>query len=135
MLKWLIFLNFDAYMKHSVSRIYHYMALVVIALLITACASIGRPEGGPRDVDPPVFVRSTPNPGAKNVTSSRIDIFFDENVQLDDPSSKIVVSPAQKQMPSIQAQGRRVTVELRDTMLPNTTYTIDFSDAINDLNE
>ncbi len=135
MLKWLIFLNFDAYMKHSVSRIYHYMALVVIALLITACASIGRPEGGPRDVDPPVFVRSTPKPGAKNVTSSRIDIFFDENVQLDDPSSKIVVSPAQKQMPSIQAQGRRVTVELRDTMLPNTTYTIDFSDAINDLNE
>ena len=50
--------------------------------------------------------------------------------------TKVVVSPAQKSIPSITANGKRLTVELRDTMLPNTTYTIDFSDRhyILDLN-
>ena len=109
--------------------------IAAVALAVAACASIGRPEGGPRDEKAPEFVRSTPMPGEVNVDRGRIDIFFNENIKLEDASNKIVVSPAQKQMPSIQAQGRRVTVELRDTMLPNTTYTIDFSDAINDLNE
>lgn len=107
----------------------------MIALLLTACASIGRPMGGPRDTTPPEFVQSTPMPGATNVKSTRFDIFFNENVQLDDPSNKVIVSPAQKLAPSINAQGRRVTVELRDSLVPNTTYTIDFADAVNDLNE
>ena len=106
-----------------------------VALLVAACASIGRPEGGPRDEVPPEFVRSTPAPGSVGVERSRIDIFFDENIKLEDPSNKIVISPAQKQSPSISSNGRRVSVELRDTLLPNTTYTFDFSDAIRDLNE
>ncbi|MDE7124981.1 MAG: Ig-like domain-containing protein, partial [Muribaculaceae bacterium] len=65
----------------------------------------------------------------------RFDIYFNENIQLEDPSTKIIVSPAQKLSPSITSQGRRVTVELRDSLLANTTYTIDFADAVNDLNE
>lgn len=111
------------------------LALLAIGALLTACASIGRPQGGPRDTEPPKYVRSNPEPGAKNVNRARIDIYFDENVQLDDPTNKIIVSPAQKQMPMITSGGRRVTVELRDSLIKNTTYTIDFSDAINDLNE
>lgn len=107
----------------------------LVAALVAACASIGRPEGGPRDETAPVFVRSNPAPGAVKVTNSRIDIIFDENIKLDDPSNKIVVSPAQKKAPAISSGGRRVSVELRDTLLPETTYTIDFSDAIRDLNE
>lgn len=110
-------------------------ALLGLGALLTACASIGRPQGGPRDMDPPVFVRSNPAPGEKNIKTKRFDIYFDENVQLDDPSNKVIVSPAQKQMPVITSGGRRVTVELRDSLVPSTTYTIDFSDAINDLNE
>lgn len=107
----------------------------VMAVVMTACASIGHIEGGPRDETPPVFVRSNPSPDALNVKDSRINIFFDENIQVKDVSSKVVVSPAQEQMPQIIAGGRRLTVELRDTLVPNTTYTIDFSDAISDLNE
>lgn len=107
----------------------------LLGLIVAACASIGRPEGGPKDELPPVFVRSNPAPGAVNVTRPKIDIFFDENLKLDDPSNKIVVSPAQKQPPQVMANGKRISVELRDTLLPNTTYTIDFSDAIRDLNE
>ncbi len=108
---------------------------IVHCALCISCASVGRPDGGPRDEDPPVFVRSNPLPAALNVSHNKITIDFDENVQLDDPTNKVVVSPAQKQQPVISSNGRRVTVELRDTLLPNTTYVIDFADAIKDLNE
>lgn len=106
-----------------------------MASMVAACASIGRPEGGPRDVTPPEFVRSNPAPGSVNVDRSRIDIFFNENVKLEDVSNKLVISPAQSQMPGINANGRRVTVDLRDSLKENTTYTLDFSDAVRDLNE
>lgn len=106
-----------------------------LALLMAACASIGRPEGGARDETPPVFQRSDPKPGATNVNKTRITAYFDENIQLEDAFSKVVVSPAQQQQPQISANGHRLTVDLRDTLHPNTTYTIDFADAIKDLNE
>lgn len=109
--------------------------IIVIAIITSACASIGRPEGGPRDEMPPVYVSSTPNIGAINVYKNKIEIKFDENVALDDVTNKVVISPAQKAMASIIAGGKSVIVELRDSLIPNTTYTIDFSDAIKDLNE
>lgn len=112
-----------------------WLMIAAVALAVAACASIGRPEGGPRDEKAPVFVRSNPMPGAVNVDRGRIDIFFDENIKLEDASNKIVVSPAQAQSPAISSNGRRVSVEFRDTITPDATYTIDFSDAIRDLNE
>ena len=112
------------------------LLLGVVALFImAACASIGRPGGGEYDYDPPKYVRSNPAIGEKNVSKNRISIEFNENVQVEDVMNKVVVSPAQKTMPSITANGHRVSVELRDSLLANTTYTIDFSDAIRDLNE
>lgn len=107
----------------------------IATAILAACASMGRPEGGPRDETPPVFVRSNPAPGQLNVTTNKIVVEFDENVQLEDPMSKVVVSPAQYTTPIVSSNGRRVTVELRDSLIPNTTYTIDFADAIKDLNE
>jgi len=122
-------------MKRLKNRNLHYLGLSAIVAVLTACASIGRPQGGPRDTTPPEFTHSNPAPGATNVKTTRFDVYFNENVQLEDPTNKVIVSPAQKSMPAITSQGRRVTVELRDTLIPNTTYTIDFADAINDLNE
>ncbi len=106
-----------------------------LASLVAACASIGRPEGGPRDEVPPEFVRANPAPGTTGVTRPKVDLFFNENIKLEDIANKLVVSPAQTQQPSVNANGRRLTVELRDSLVPNTTYTLDFSDAIRDLNE
>ncbi len=96
---------------------------------------MGRPEGGARDETPPVFVRSDPMPGATNVKRTHISAYFNENIQLEDAFSKVIVSPAQKQPPAVTANGRRLSVQFRDSLLPNTTYTIDFADAIKDLNE
>ncbi|MDE6396840.1 MAG: Ig-like domain-containing protein [Muribaculaceae bacterium] len=107
------------------------MALMVLV----GCASIGRPEGGARDEKPPVFVRSNPMPGETNVNRTRYEVFFDENIQLDDAFNKVIMSPAQSTPPTVRSLGKRVTVDLRDTLIPNTTYTIDFGDAIKDLNE
>jgi len=105
------------------------------AMIVAACANMGRPEGGPRDETPPVYLRSNPAMGQLNVNRQRIMLEFDENVSLDDAMSKVIVSPAQKNMPAISNVGKRVYVELRDSLLPNTTYTVDFADAIKDLNE
>lgn len=106
-----------------------------MGLLLWACASMGHPEGGPRDETPPVFLSSTPVPGELNFKKERLVITFDENVQVEDAQNKVIVSPPQKMVPKISALGRRVVVTLRDTLLDSTTYTIDFSDAIKDLNE
>lgn len=109
--------------------------IIVATAFFAACASIGHPEGGPRDETPPVYVRSNPKPGQLRFDGSKITVDFDENVSIDDPMNKVVVSPAQRTTPVVTANGRRVTVELRDSLVPNTTYTIDFADAIKDLNE
>ena len=113
----------------------HLLAALVAAALLTACASISRPEGGPRDELPPVFLRSEPAPGSLNVTKGRLVAFFDENVQLEDAFNKVIISPVQIQPAAVTANGHRVTVLFRDTLIDSTTYTIDFGDAIKDLNE
>ncbi len=118
----------------SVKQLRMLLAMIAAAVL-AACANMGRPEGGPRDELPPVYVRSNPAMGQLNVTANKITVDFDENIALEDAMNKIVVSPAQRTTPAISSNGRRVTVELRDTLLPNTTYTIDFADAVKDLNE
>ena len=111
------------------------LVILIAGVTLVACASMGRPEGGPRDEIPPVYVRSNPTPGQLNFNGNKIVIEFDENIALDDPTNKVVVSPAQTNQPVVSALGRKVSVELRDTLLPNTTYTVDFADAIKDLNE
>lgn len=113
----------------------HLLFAVASAFVIGSCASVGRPEGGPRDEDPPVFMSSQPTPGQLNFNGNRLTLFFNENIQLDDPFNKVVVSPVQIQPPAVSANGRRVTVEFRDTLIPDMTYTVDFADAIKDLNE
>ncbi|WP_301709209.1 Ig-like domain-containing protein [uncultured Duncaniella sp.] len=119
---------------HSVKQLRLLLVMVAAAVMV-ACANMGRPEGGPRDELPPVYVRSNPAMGQLNFNGNKITVDFDENIQLDDAMNKIVVSPAQRNTPAISSNGRRVTIELRDTIMPNTTYTIDFADAVNDLNE
>ena len=113
----------------------YIMSFLCILLLAAGCASIGNPSGGPRDEDPPRFVSSSPVMGEVDVNPKKIVLTFDELVTVKDAFSKVVVSPPGSQTPRVSSLGRRVTVELRDTLLPNTTYTIDFGDAIADNNE
>lgn len=108
---------------------------VALAAGLYSCASVGRIEGGPIDETPPVFLRSTPAPGTLNYDETKIRIEFDEYIKLENPGEKVVISPPQVQQPEIKASGKRIIVNLEDTLKPQTTYTIDFSDAIEDNNE
>ncbi|MDE5957469.1 MAG: Ig-like domain-containing protein [Muribaculaceae bacterium] len=115
----------------------HLLFFAAIALLAVACASIGNPSGGARDEQPPRFVRANPAPNSSDVpvTTDKVTLDFDELVNVPDASQKVVVSPPSKSVPRVAAQGHRVTVTFQDSLLPNTTYTIDFADAIEDNNE
>ena len=104
-------------------------------LLLAACARMGSPDGGWYDDDPPRVLGSTPDDQAINVTAKKITIYFDEYIKVDNPTENVIVSPPQLEMPEIKAAGKKIVVELKDTLKPNTTYTIDFSDAISDNNE
>ena len=106
-----------------------------IALAMIGCARMGQPDGGWYDDDPPKVLGSTPADQATNVTAKKITILFDEYIKLTDASNKVIVSPPQLEVPDIKAAGKKIVVELQDSLMPNTTYTIDFSDAISDNNE
>jgi uncharacterized protein (DUF2141 family) len=111
------------------------MTMLAVGLLLAACASIGSPEGGPRDYTPPQVVKSSPEPGTVNFKGKKVEITFDEIVNLKDQQKKVIISPAPKTMPLIRTVGKKVTVEFRDELEDNTTYVIDFSNAIEDNNE
>lgn len=106
-----------------------------MACVIVGCARMGHPDGGWFDDDPPVVIGSHPADQSTNVSAKKISIYFDEYIKLEDATNKVIVSPPQLEMPEIKAAGKRIVVELQDTLKENTTYTIDFSDAISDNNE
>lgn len=110
-------------------------ALLMLMIVVYSCASMGNLDGGPYDEEPPKFVRSTPKPFAINSKEKKVTIEFDEFIKLEKAAEKVVVSPPQLEQPEIKASGRKVVVGLVDSLRPNTTYTIDFADAIVDNNE
>lgn len=112
-----------------------YVAFLLVIIGFYACASTGMPDGGPYDETPPKFVRANPEPNATNNKRKKISIEFDEYIKLDNPSEKVIISPPQKEAPEVKVSGHRVLVEFFDTLRENTTYTVDFGDAIVDNNE
>ena len=109
--------------------------ICLIALSVIGCARMGSPDGGWYDDDPPVVLGSTPADKATGVKSKKVSIYFDEYIKLADPTQNVIVSPPQLEMPDIAEKGKKIVVELKDSLKPNMTYTIDFSDAISDNNE
>ena len=122
-------------MRKYIETIFRICLVFFVLCICYACANIGNPNGGPYDETPPRFVSSTPLPNQLNYKGKTVEIYFDELVQLDNPSENVVVTPPQKEMPIIQAIGKRVSVELLDTLVKDMTYTIDFTNSIVDNNE
>lgn len=113
------------------------LAACGVFLLVTmySCANMASPNGGPYDETPPKFVSSLPAPNQTNYKGNKVEILFDELVQLDKPSENVIITPPQMQLPIIRTAGKKVVVELKDTLKENTTYTIDFTSSISDNNE
>ena len=109
------------------------LAIYIISNI--SCANIVPPGGGPRDSLPPVLVSAVPEDSAINSTQQKVSITFDEYIELKNANEKILISPFPSKQPLIESKLRTVTIRLKDSLLPNTTYSIDFGDAIVDLNE
>lgn len=121
--------------KLTTKAILRWFAVLTIAVIVASCARMGNPDGGWYDETPPRVVGASPNDKATNVRAKKIYINFDEYIKVDNPTEKVVVSPPQLEAPEIKAQGKRIAISLLDSLKANTTYTIDFADAISDNNE
>ena len=111
------------------------LGIVVVCLLLSACARMGNPDGGWYDETPPMVIKANPADKETNVKQRKISIYFNEYVQIANATENVVVSPPQLEVPEIKAAGKKIVVELKDSLKENTTYTVDFSDAISDNNE
>lgn len=111
------------------------LAGCMLFFLFYSCANIASPNGGPYDELPPKFISSTPSPNQTNYTGTKIEILFDELIQIDKPTENVIITPPQLIMPVIRPSGRKVLIELKDSLKANTTYTIDFTNSLSDNNE
>lgn len=122
-------------MKHSRSATI-LVLLFFAGAFLSRCASIGTPTGGPKDTLPPVVVAVVPEDGATNFKSKSIYIEFDEYVQLKDQQKEIYVSPAMGKKPVFTMRGRGIYIQIKDdSLLPETTYAIEFGSSVADNNE
>ncbi len=109
--------------------------MAVVLMCLHSCARMGQPDGGWYDDTPPRVVSASPADRGINARQKKVTIRFDEFIKVDDPTNKVVISPPQLKVPEIKTAGKNIVIELQDSLKANTTYTIDFADAISDNNE
>ena len=110
-------------------RLFAYIFLFFIAAALVQCAKRGRPTGGPKDVDPPVLLKAEPENMTTGFKATKIRLYFDELVKLEDVQEQLIVSPPLKYTPIITPQGganKFVEITIKDTLQENTTYTMNF---------
>ncbi len=111
------------------------IGIFLLTFIFSSCAKMGSPDGGWYDETPPHVVGASPADKGTNVKSKKVKISFDEFIKIDNATENVIVSPPQLETPEITATGKTIEVKLLDSLKANTTYTIDFSDAITDNNE
>lgn len=109
---------------------------VGIIIIIYSCAKQVAVSGGPKDVTPPVMIEATPQNGSVNFDSKIVYIKFDEYIKLNNINQKLIISPPIDEAPVITIKGKGVKISLNPELLDkNTTYSLNFNDAIADNNE
>ena len=118
--------------KKSICRVF----FGIIVFLLTACAQIVTPTGGPRDVTPPKATKSVPpNNSIQFLTGTQIKITFDEYIEINNAGEKVMISHPLKTAPSYKVSGKNLIIEFNDTLKPNATYSLFFDNCIRDITE
>ena len=113
-----------------------HCSILVCLLLLAGCANRGiGPQGGPKDETPPKVLKETPENGTLNYHGKRVEIVFNEYLQLDDVSKHVLISPPQQHPPEVKAVGKKISLVFEEPLQDSTTYTIDFGNAIGDFHE
>jgi len=112
-----------------------YIYIIAGLFIAPGCAKVGSPTGGPKDITPPKIVESKPGNYSTNFSSKRIEITFDEFVQLKNIYNELIISPPLKERPENKLKGKSLVVDLNNELKENTTYTLNFGNAIADNNE
>ena len=112
-----------------------HISLFLGLLLLTQCANVVAPTGGPKDVTPPKVVEAVPANRNTNFNSNKIELTFDEFIVLNNASQEVLFSPLVSTKPDIKLSGKTVTIKLKEALKPDATYTVNFGNAIKDLHE
>ena len=112
-----------------------FLFIYIVSIAVSGCAQIGAPTGGPRDSIPPVLVTASPKLFTTNFKGNKITLIFNEYINVLDVQKNVLVSPFPKTSPVIDFKLKTVSIKLIDTLIDNTTYAINFGNAIVDNNE
>jgi len=121
--------------KYCLSAI---LALALYSLLIfisSGCAQMGYPTGGPKDSLAPILIKATPKINTINFSSNKITLLFNEYIDIQNIQNNLLVSPLPQKNPTVSGSLKTMVIKLRDTIKENTTYTLQFGNAIKDVNE
>jgi len=127
-------MNFNG-MKKIILLINCALFFIAYMAFNSSCAVIVPPTGGPKDTIPPRLVAALPKDSALNVSTKKITLTFDEFVTAKEYQQNLIVSPNPKSLPLVEYKYRNVTIKLKDSLEPNTTYSINFGNTIKDVNE
>ncbi|MFA8451561.1 MAG: Ig-like domain-containing protein [Bacteroidales bacterium] len=119
----------------KVKNIIQFLAVIMILSLMYQCANPVMPTGGPKDIYPPIPLRSEPQNHSVNFTSKKVEITFNEFFDLDNPAQNILISPPMSKQPLYKKRGKKLLIEFREDFKPNTTYSIFFGESIKDITE
>lgn len=122
-------------MRNFIIIIFGCFAAYIFSVMSSGCAQVGAPTGGPRDTIPPVLLKSNPPDSTLHFTGNKIVFTFDEYVQLINAQQNLLVNPTPRINPNVDYKLKTVTVKIRDTLQPNTTYSFNFGNSIADNNE
>jgi hypothetical protein len=116
----------------TLKRIFYITALIAI---FTRCAQVAPLTGGDRDLAPPKLLEAKPANASLNFTGNIIELKFDEFVQVNDIANQVIITPQTKELPQIEARGKKIRIEFNEALKTNTTYRIFFGNAISDMHE
>jgi len=112
-----------------------YIYSIISIFLLSNCANVSYPSGGPKDVSPPIVLQQIPKNGTTNFNEKKLRVWFDEYVNVSDLNNQFISSPPLKKPPKYIMKGKSVEFTISDTLKKNTTYHLNFGNAIVDVNE
>ena len=111
--------------------------LVLMLIFIVGCAKRGTITGGEKDTLAPILTSSLPKKYGVNFKGKEVKLYFDEYIKLKDINKQLIVSPPMNEAPDISPNGasRFISIKIKDTLMPDTTYSFNFGQSIQDNNE